>query len=140
MIVKALSVRQPWAWLILHGGKDVENRTWRANARGAILLHASSNMSSADYERCRDFAVRLGVTVPEPAELERGGIVGAFRLAGVAKPGERASPWHFEECFGFQIEGATPLPFRPAKGRLYFFGVETTAAERRLLRRAGLLP
>lgn len=24
--MKAISVRQPWAWLIIHGGKDIENR------------------------------------------------------------------------------------------------------------------
>lgn len=24
----ALSIRQPWAWAILHAGKDIENRDW----------------------------------------------------------------------------------------------------------------
>ena len=27
---RALSVRQPWAWAICHGWKDIENRTWRS--------------------------------------------------------------------------------------------------------------
>jgi hypothetical protein len=26
--VRVLTVRQPWAWAIIHGGKDAENRNW----------------------------------------------------------------------------------------------------------------
>ena len=29
--MKALSIRQPWAWAILHAGKDIENRDWRTD-------------------------------------------------------------------------------------------------------------
>ena len=38
---KALSVRQPWAWLIVNGWKPIENRSRRTNVRGRILIHAS---------------------------------------------------------------------------------------------------
>ncbi|MDA3812364.1 MAG: ASCH domain-containing protein [Spirochaetaceae bacterium] len=38
--MKALSVRQPWANLIVHGIKDVENRSRRTNFRGRILIHS----------------------------------------------------------------------------------------------------
>jgi len=37
----ALSIQQPWAWAIIHGGKDVENRTWPTKFRGRFLVHAS---------------------------------------------------------------------------------------------------
>ena len=37
----ALSIRQPWAWLILRAGKDVENRDWSTKVRGRVLIHAS---------------------------------------------------------------------------------------------------
>ena len=40
--MKALSIKQPWAALIAHGIKDVENRSRRTNYRGKILLHASA--------------------------------------------------------------------------------------------------
>lgn len=40
--MKALSIKQPWASLIAHGIKDVENRSWRTNFRGRIYIHASS--------------------------------------------------------------------------------------------------
>ena len=36
----ALSIRQPWAELIVRGHKDVENRTWRHSYRGPVLIHA----------------------------------------------------------------------------------------------------
>ena len=43
----AISVRQPWAWAIVHGGKDIENRDWKASNpglrfRGAVAIHASA--------------------------------------------------------------------------------------------------
>jgi len=38
---KVLSVTMPWAWLIMKYGKDVENRSWKTNYRGRILIHAS---------------------------------------------------------------------------------------------------
>lgn len=34
--MKALSIRQPWAWLILHAGKDIENRVWQTRFRGEL--------------------------------------------------------------------------------------------------------
>ena len=38
--MKVISVRQPWAWAIIHGGKDVENRNWPTNIRGRVAIHA----------------------------------------------------------------------------------------------------
>lgn len=38
--MKALSIKQPWAYLICSGIKDVENRSWRTNYRGKVLIHA----------------------------------------------------------------------------------------------------
>jgi len=40
--MKALSIKQPWASLIAHGIKNVENRTWKTNFRGKIFIHASA--------------------------------------------------------------------------------------------------
>lgn len=39
--MKALSIKQPWASLIVEGIKDIENRNWRTNYRGRIYVHAS---------------------------------------------------------------------------------------------------
>ncbi len=40
--MKALSIKQPWATLIAHGIKDIENRTWKTKFRGRIYIHASA--------------------------------------------------------------------------------------------------
>ncbi|MDB0602340.1 ASCH domain-containing protein [Tenacibaculum maritimum] len=39
--MKALSIKQPWASLIVHGIKDIENRTWKTHFRGRIYIHSS---------------------------------------------------------------------------------------------------
>ncbi|MBF7090472.1 ASCH domain-containing protein [Flavobacterium sp. ALJ2] len=39
--MKALSIKQPWASLIAHGIKEIENRTWKTHFRGRIYIHAS---------------------------------------------------------------------------------------------------
>lgn len=40
--MKALTVLQPWAWAITHGGKDIENRTWGTGYRGPLAIHAGA--------------------------------------------------------------------------------------------------
>lgn len=42
MIHKVITVKQPWARLIAQGVKNIENRTWKTNYRGRVLIHASS--------------------------------------------------------------------------------------------------
>lgn len=39
---KAISIKQPWAYLICAGIKDVENRTWATKFRGRVYIHASA--------------------------------------------------------------------------------------------------
>lgn len=40
--MKAITIKQPWAYLICSGIKDIENRTWKTNHRGRVLIHAGS--------------------------------------------------------------------------------------------------
>lgn len=46
--MRALTVRQPWAWAIVYGGKDVENRTRNVvgSYRGPVAIHAGREWSS----------------------------------------------------------------------------------------------
>lgn len=49
--MKAISIRQPWAWAILNAGKRVENRDWRGcSYRGPVLLHAAKTMVLRDFD------------------------------------------------------------------------------------------
>ena len=39
-----VTFRQPWAYLILNGYKDVENRTWEPKYKGTIIVHSAKKM------------------------------------------------------------------------------------------------
>lgn len=43
---RCLTVKNPWAYLIVHGIKDVENRTWKTNYRGNVFIHVSAQSAS----------------------------------------------------------------------------------------------
>lgn len=136
----ALSIRQPWAWLIVRPDligearaaaikagilKDIENRTWSTRFRGRFLIHAAQGMTRREYEDCVFFSRSRGLneTFPRREAMERGGIVGAATLVDCVPPALRKSPWHMEMQVGFQLADAEPLPFRPYKGSLGFFKV-----------------
>lgn len=118
--MKALSIKQPWAWLIIHGGKDIENRTWHTKLRGRFLVHASQGMTKDEYADAYRFALSIGVRCPRFEDLERGGIVGSVEL--VDSVDTSSSPWYVG-AKGFVLRDPQPLPFTPLKGRLQFFGV-----------------
>lgn len=118
--MKALSIRQPWAWLIIHGGKDIENRTWHTKHRGRFLVHAAKGMTRAEYNMASWTAGPLGVTLPSFEDLPRGGIVGSVDL--VDSVGHSQSPWYMGEK-GFVLRDPQPLAFTPIKGQLNFFEV-----------------
>lgn len=109
--IRALSIRQPWAWLIVHEIKDVENRTWKTNFRGRVLIHASKKIDLAAYDN-----VRYGL--PRPEDLETGGIVGVAEIVDCVEKSK--SQW-FGGPYGFVLTNSRPLPFYPEKGKLYFF-------------------
>lgn len=119
----ALSIRQPWAWLIVQGYKDIENRGWVTGKRGPFLIHAAKGMTRPEYAAAMMVARGNGVTIPAFEDLERGGIVGMADLVGCVSREETASPWFFGPV-GFQLANARPLTFRPCKGALGFFRAE----------------
>jgi hypothetical protein len=113
-------LRQPWAWLIVNGHKDIENRSWRPNHRGPLLIHASSTKTTlqADLRRVRD---DYGVDVPE--NLEFGGIVGVADVIDCVK--KSGSRWHFRDGWGWVIANPQRLPFRKCKGAVGFFKLKS---------------
>lgn len=119
--MKALSIRQPWAWLIVNGHKDVENRSWQTKFRGPVLIHASKTMTDDDYTNAWVHAQDNNVCLPEAKDLERGGIVGQAIIVDCVTQSD--SPWFFGPK-GLIMEDANPLPFKPCKGMLGFFQVE----------------
>jgi hypothetical protein len=127
--MKALSVRQPWAWLIVEGWKNIENRDWRTTFRGPVLIHAAKGMTKAEHEACRlfvaGFAPQLAKHLPWYQDLRFGGIVGQVTLLDCVT--RHPSEW-FCGPYGFVLADATPLPFVPCRGQLGFFDVELGVA------------
>ena len=132
----ALSVRQPWAWLVVHGYKNVENRTWPTDVRGPILIHASARMTRQEYGDARYFAFdtvpgkqtdKLLRIFPVYEEMERGGIVGQAEIVDCVTASR--SPW-FGGPYGFVLKNAKPLPFQPMPGELRFFAVTGEQVDR----------
>ena len=75
--MKIISVRQPWAWLIVQGYKDVENRTWATGYRGHLLIHAGKKID----QEAIDWVDKWFKHITFPAQFDTGGIVGRAILA-----------------------------------------------------------
>ncbi len=116
--MKALSIRQPWAFLIVQGWKDIENRTWQASYRGPVLIHAGQTVDRAILPAVRKELARCGLECP--SEFPTGGIVGQAEIVDCVTDSE--SEW-FQGPFGFVLANARPLPFRACKGKLGLFDV-----------------
>ncbi|HYF16334.1 MAG TPA: ASCH domain-containing protein [Ramlibacter sp.] len=130
--MKALSIRQPYAWLIVQGIKDIENRTWTTGFRGPVLIHAGVNYPKRDYED--DFESFAGRGFPLAREQMVGGIVGIATITGCVT--SSASPW-WRGPAGFTLANARPCPLVPMRGALGFFDVPPSVLEQLP---AGFLP
>lgn len=123
--MKALSIMQPWAWLITAGHKDIENRNWQPKNpglrfRGRFLIHAGLKF---DFDPNMDWD--WDDITPDLAAMHTGGIVGEAEIVDVVK--DSLSPW-FHGPYGLVIRNARPLPFRPCRGMLGFFARGFTPA------------
>lgn len=124
--IKAISIRQPWAWAIIHAGKDIENRDWPTRFRGPVCIHAAKGMTLDEY----DGFIRTihhvslsrpyppGSMVPRGAGLLRGGIIGVAEIVDCVESSD--SPWFFGR-YGFVLRNARPVDFIPVRGALGFF-------------------
>ena len=76
--MKALTIRQPWAWAIVYAGKDIENRSWKTKLRETIAVHAGLGFD-------RDVDLPRGVKLPAEEEIVRGAIIGVVDKAKAAE-------------------------------------------------------
>jgi hypothetical protein len=131
--MRILTVRQPWAWAIVHAGKDIENRTRNIAGGycGPVAIHAGA---AWDW----DTRFPVGETPhPTSVSLVRGAIIGVVDLVGVhesrsngcgtrqgtARLGELipqcsewAEPWAHHLVLGNPRPLTAPIPFTGALG------------------------
>lgn len=119
--MKAISVRQPHAWLIVMGIKDVENRTWPTKYRGRILIHASKHkLTKAEYEWVEQAYARVGKKAPSREEFLTGGIIGSVEITDCVT---KYKGTFFSGPYGFVLKRPKKLPFKPMNGKLGIFEV-----------------
>lgn len=133
----ALSITPVWAWLIIHAGKDFENRVWKPKSPARrtveahyplrVFIHAS-HQTRKDYAAAAAFvdsvinpgrieAELAPIGLPPIAELRQGGIIGAVTVLKWLDAS--TSPWSFSS--GILLADPEPRPFLPCKGQLGFF-------------------
>jgi len=118
--MKALTLRPHWAWFVVNGYKDIENRSWRTRLRGRIWVHAgSSRVTKAEYEDfltiCRERRIK---TFPQREDFKIGGIIGSAEIVDCVTASR--SYWFGGE-YGFVLKNARKTRFKPMKGKLGFF-------------------
>jgi ASC-1-like (ASCH) protein len=124
--MKALSLRQPYAELIVSGKKTIEVRNWNTKFRGEFLVHASKQVMKDD---CKKEQL-------DPNNITTGAVVGKAKLVDVKKyrsieefekdqNKHSASTIFFKKpCYGFVLENAERCETIPAKGSLNFFDLD----------------
>ena len=111
---KAITVKQPWAWAIVMGYKDVENRTRCTSHRGPLLIHAGKGLDRSGFHTLWE----LGLHREVPYDLPRGALVGIASVADCIDDAE--SPWALPGFRHWILRRPehfrTPIPCRGALG------------------------
>jgi len=120
--MRTLSVKQPWASLIVAGIKRVENRTWSTNHRGPLVIHASAR---PDPEAGPTLEL-AGIDPQDWQDAPRGVVLGVVELVDVidmASAGVKSRALAHDPlaCGPFCWILSNPRPLAkpiPARGRL----------------------
>jgi hypothetical protein len=80
-MIKALSLLQPWASLVVMGAKRIETRSWKTAYRGILMIHASKGRSGAGIVQMPMFEKYI----PDFNDLPFGAIIGEVNLTAVVR-------------------------------------------------------
>ncbi len=117
--MKALSLKQPWAELIVQGKKTIETRKWKTNFRGEFYIHASKNFNKG---HCDELGIKNPLT---------GMIIGKAELFDVKEykneeEFKKDFNKHFAKTFvryGYLLKNIKRIKPVKYKGKLNFFEV-----------------
>ncbi len=132
----ALSIKQPWAALLVAGIKTIEIRTWPTRRRGPVLIHTGK--IADDRPEGWDL-----ITTPELLALaqHRGGLIGSGELIDCVKYSapeafaaeinahRNALEWFRPAgLYGFVFQNLHPIAYHPYQGQTLFFTVDLSSA------------
>ncbi len=128
----ALSIKQPWAWLICDGFKDIENRDWRIGRKPGyhdtnfrielpcrIFVHAGKKLDFEGLNYILERELPGHERIPMVETLDYGAIIGEVTITDCVT--ESKSPW-FVGKYGFVL--SDPVLYDkpvPCRGQLGFF-------------------
>jgi hypothetical protein len=128
-LLRAISIRQPWAWAVIHAGKDVENRSataprqFKSAVGQRVLIHASTHrLNWADMAAAVACLKERGVACPSRSNLMYGGVIGSVLITGIVT--RHRSQW-FRGPYALVFADPRPQPFMPAKGQVGLFRVQS---------------
>ena len=123
--MKVLTIKQPWATLIMQGDKRFEFRSWKTKYRGELLIHAGKGIDNKSVERLKKYL---------PEELPSGKILGKVKLVDCIKCDDNFKEMcikenkdvyaksSFDETYAWQLKDVEAFdnPIE-AKGKLSFW-------------------
>ena len=124
--MKAITIKQPWASLIVHGIKNIENRSWQTNFRGRVLIHSSGKPLNYDNFYDSILTNEQLLALPENKEWKdfsfcTGSIIGSIEIVDCVQ--NHSSIWAEKEVYNWVL--ANPIlfesPIENVKGRLSFW-------------------
>jgi len=115
--LSALSVRQPWAWLIVSGFKDIENRSWRINCPRTLLIHAGLNHTDFNDENVDRIERQHSIHISD--KMRVGEVIGVVDVVDCVK--RHPSKWFDPGGFGWVLANPRRLKPRSCKGAVGLF-------------------
>jgi hypothetical protein len=112
--MRVLTIRQPWAGAIFARGKNVENRTWRTDYRGPLVIHSASRID-----------VGSPVVAGRGRAWEQGVLLGVVELIDCVRdaPGD----WAMPDCWHWVIRRPKLCKIvMPAKGQLGLWNLNSS--------------
>ena len=141
--MKSISIKQPWAYLIVAGIKDIENRTWKCPEKyigTRVLIHASAK--TLDWDKLINYMTYIGALGPFTYKwtrkwlegLQTGAIIGSVEIVDCVI--NNSSIWAEKTALPEQLDNkciwnwvlANPIlfdePILNVKGKLSFWNYE----------------
>lgn len=129
--MKTLSIRQPWAELIVQGRKTLELRTWTVKYRGPLAIHASQTVE-------REACLAHGL---DPDQVTTGAVIGVAALVEIVELDAASfaarrtehlddGPWTDSPLYGWRLANPRTLPEPElARGRMGLFETPIAGSE-----------
>jgi len=139
MLVNAISIRQPYAGLIVAGIKMIENRGWKTARFGTLAICATKKPEPPEvFDEMRLKCKKLRVPFPEELCAINGACIGTVEMVGIVYsdhglarsdqhkqiawlPLNVARRWWDESCFGWVMRKAKAITPFPVSGKQGLF-------------------